>query len=389
MADPFQIGKRLQQQKDKHLYRQRRILQTAQSNQIRCDGSALVNFCSNDYLGLANHPQVIEALHKAASNYGVGSGASHLVIGHSALHQQLEERLADWVGRPRALLFSTGYMANLGVISALLQRGDSVIEDKLNHASLLDGASLSRAKLERYRHNDVVHLEQRLQYASAAKLVVTDAVFSMDGDVAPLQSIADCCQRHNAWLMLDDAHGIGVMGGGQGVLVEYQLSSEQVPVYMATLGKALGTFGAFVAAKQDLIEFLIQFARPYIYTTALPPAIAAATLASLQVLEQEPWRVELLHSRIAYFRQRACAAELPIMESYTAIQPLLIGDSAQAMKISERLQQNGFLVAAIRPPTVPQNTARLRVTLSAEHSETQLDMLVEELSCALKQASST
>ncbi len=384
MSDPFQIGRRLQEQKDQHLYRQRRILETAQSHRVRCNGQDLINFCSNDYLGLANHPRVIKAAQHAAQQFGVGSGASHLVVGHSALHEQLEERLADWVQRPRALLFSTGYMANVGVLSALLQRGDTVIQDKLNHASLLDGATQSRATLLRYQHNSVDHLQQRLASAKGRCLVATDAVFSMDGDVAPIEHIAQSCSRHNAWLMLDDAHGLGVLGQGRGVLQEYNLGLEQVPVYMATLGKALGTFGAFVAGDHDLIEFLIQFARPYIYTTAIPPAIAAATLESLQLLQQESWRVEQLQSRIAYFRQRASQAGLSLMPSTTAIQPLMVGASDRALRMSELLRDQGLLVGAIRPPTVPANTARLRVTLCAEHSELQIERLVDALAQAQK-----
>ncbi|MCG8534518.1 MAG: 8-amino-7-oxononanoate synthase [Pseudomonadales bacterium] len=389
MSDPFQIARRLQDKKAQHLYRQRRILESAQTTTIQCNGQSLLNFCSNDYLGLANHPLVIERFQQAANEYGVGSGASHLVIGHSALHHELEEQLAHWVGRPRALLFSTGYMANLGTVTALLQRGDSVIEDKLNHASLLDAARLSGAKRLRYHHNDVSHLQQRLLSASGNKLVVTDSVFSMDGDVAPLHDIAKACEEQNAWLMVDDAHGIGVLGSnpgaGKGVIAEQGLSSQQLPVYMATLGKAFGTFGAFVAGEEDLIEFLIQTARPYIYTTAMPPAVAAATLASVQLLQKESWRVEKLHQLIAYFRRRAETFSLALMPSRTAIQPLLIGDAQQALMVSQALQQHGILVGAIRPPTVPANTARLRITLSADHSEQQIDTLLQVLTETLHQ----
>ncbi len=385
MSDPFQIAQRLQAKRDQHLYRQRRILESAQTTRIQCRGKSLLNFCSNDYLGLASHPKLVESMQQAASQYGVGSGASHLVIGHSQIHHQLEERLAEWVGRPRALLFSTGYMANLGTIAALLQRGDSIIEDKLNHASLLDGAQLSAAKLFRYQHNDEDHLQQRLQAATGNKLVVTDSIFSMDGDVAPLEQLANACLQHNAWLMVDDAHGIGVLGKGRGAIAEMDLTSEQLPVYMATLGKALGTFGAFVAGEEELIEFLIQFARPYIYTTAMPPSVAAATLSSLDLLQQEPERVECLHQLIGYFREQAQHLNLPLLQSSTAIQPLLVGDSQQALNISDALQAKGILVGAIRPPTVPPNTARLRITLSAAHTQAQIDQLLQALHDVLRE----
>jgi 8-amino-7-oxononanoate synthase len=385
MSDPFQLAQRLQARRDQHLYRQRRLLESAQQAHIQCNGQTLLNFCSNDYLGLANHPRVITAFQRTAEQHGVGSGASHLVIGHSRVHHELEERLADWVGRPRALLFSTGYMANVGVISSLLERGDTVLQDKLNHASLLDGAGLSRGQLLRYQHNDVAHLQQRLQQASGRKLVVTDSVFSMDGDIAPLSQIATQCQQHQAWLMVDDAHGFGVMGGGHGCLQEYKLDENQVPIYMATLGKAMGSFGAFVAGSEDLIEFLIQTARSYIYTTAMPAAIAAATLTSLDLLEKESWRIAHLQKLIHCFVAGAQARSLPMMASSSAIQPLLVQDAKKALAISEHLLQQGFLVGAIRPPTVPHNTARLRITLTADHSEQDVEQLLDALSRAWSQ----
>ena len=379
MSDPFQLAQRLQERRDQHLYRRRRLLESAQQAHIQCDGRPLLNFCSNDYLGLARHPKVITAARQAMEQFGFGSGASHLVIGHSRLHHELEERLADWVGCQRALLFSTGYMANLGVISALVERGDTVLEDKLNHASLLDGAQLSRGQLQRYHHNDMSSLQQRLTQASGRTLVVTDSVFSMDGDVAPLRELTELCQQHNAWLMVDDAHGLGVLGGGHGCLAEFGLSSEQVPIYMGTLGKALGTFGAFVAGDENLVEYLIQSARSYIYTTAMPPSVAAATLASLDLLSTEQWRVEKLGQLIAYFKRGANQLRLPMMPSDTAIQPLLLHDSEVALQVSDALLQKGFLVGAIRPPTVPANSARLRITLSADHSEQDIDLLLDAL----------
>ncbi len=379
MSDPFQLAQRLQARREQHLYRRRRVLESAQQAHIQCNGRELLNFCSNDYLGLAQHPKLVSAARQAMEQYGFGSGASHLVIGHSRVHHELEERLADWVGCRRALLFSTGYMANVGVISALLERGDTVLEDKLNHASLLDGAQLSRARFQRYQHNDLDSLRQRLEQKQGPALVVTDSVFSMDGDIAPLPEISDLCRERDAWLMVDDAHGLGVLGGGHGCLAEYDLSSDQVPIYMGTLGKALGSFGAFVAGSEDLIEFLIQSARSYIYTTAMPPSVAAATLASLELLESEHWRVEKLQQLIARFKQGAAERQLPMMPSDTAIQPLLLHDSELALQVSESLMDQGLLVGAIRPPTVPVNSARLRITLSADHSEGDIDRLLNAL----------
>lgn len=379
MTDPFRLADRLAQRAGQHLYRQRRTLQSPQSPLIQCDGADLVNFCSNDYLSLANDPALIRAGQMALAQFGAGSGASHLVVGHSALHHELEKRLADWVGRPRALLFSSGYMANLGVISALLGRDDVLLEDKLNHASLLDGAQLSRARRVRYQHGDVQHLRTRLDSIDSPALVVTDSVFSMDGDVAPLKEIADLCRQQGHWLMIDDAHGLGVLGQGRGALFEYGLGVDDVPVYMGTLGKALGSYGAFVAGSDNLIEFLIQFARPYIYTTAIPPSVAATTLAALDCLQSQPERVQHLHERIALFRDGAKKRGLKLMPSETAIQPLLVGDADKAMAMSARLQSQGFLVGAIRPPTVPSGTARLRITLQSGHSEQQIHRLLDAL----------
>lgn len=387
MSDPFQLAQRLRDRQQQHLYRRRRLLESPQHARIRVDGREVLNFCSNDYLGLASHPRVIAALQKAADEMGVGSGASHLVIGHSRFHHQLEEALAAFVNRPRALLFSTGFMANLGVISTLMDRNDVVLEDKLNHASLLDGALLSRGQLQRYHHNDMHHLRERLVASKAKRaLVVTDTVFSMDGDIAPLPEIVTACSEHNAWLMVDDAHGFGVLGkNGRGALDHFRLGNEQVPVYMATLGKALGSYGAFVAGSEDLIECLIQECRPYIYTTAIPPAVAAASLESLQVMQEESWRIDHLHGLIHQFRSGAWDRDIALAESQTAIQPLIIGPSDQALRLSEKLLQKNILVSAIRPPTVPANTARLRITLTAAHSESDIEQLLDALQSALQQ----
>jgi 8-amino-7-oxononanoate synthase len=363
-----------------NLYRHRLTLESPQGPLVAMGGRQYLNFCSNDYLGLAAHPRVIERFRRAASEYGVGSGASHLVCGHSAPHHQLEEALADFTGRPRALLFSSGYMANTGILTTLLQRGDHVFEDRLNHASLLDGGLHSGARFQRFGHNDVVSLESKLTAAEGPKLVAVDGVFSMDGDMAPLTALADLCTAQDAWLMVDDAHGFGVLGErGLGSTEVAGLDVTDVPVLMATLGKALGTAGAFVAGSEELIEGLIQQARNYIYTTALPPAIAAASLEALLLLHEEAWRREYLKDLIQRFRDGAEQLDLPLLASASAIQPLLVGDAGRAVQLSERLRDRGLLIGAIRPPTVPAGTSRLRITLSAAHSEEQVDQLLEQL----------
>jgi 8-amino-7-oxononanoate synthase len=341
----------------------------------------MLSFCSNDYLGLANHPEVIVALQQGAEGWGVGSGASHLVSGHTSAHHALEEELAAFSGRPRALLFSTGYMANQGVISALLGRGDTIYEDRLNHASLIDGGLLSRAGFKRFAHSDMEALAQQMESQDDGEaLVAVDGVFSMDGDIAPLPQLAEICTEKRAWLMVDDAHGFGVLGkSGAGSLEQFGLGVDEVPILMATLGKALGTFGAFVAGSEELIETLIQSARSYIYTTALPPAVAAATSASLRLVQSEGWRRERLQELIARFRQRAAEIGLPLMESTTPIQPIVAGSSEQALAWSSQLEKEGILVTAIRPPTVPEGSARLRITLSCSHSDEQLERLLQAL----------
>lgn len=381
MSDPLQLRAALDQRKSNHLYRQRRLLQSAQGAEVVVDGKPCLNFCSNDYLGLANHPDVVAAFTAAANDFGVGSGASHLVCGHSSLHHQLEQELADYVGRDRAVLFSTGYMANLGVVNALVGKQDAVFEDKLNHASLLDAGLLSGARFQRFLHNDLANLEARLKKSTEnKKLIVVDSVFSMDGDLAPLDDLAALAKQYNAGVMADDAHGFGVLGNsGAGCAEHFRLDQQQLPVLMATLGKGLGCFGAFVAGSEQLAETLIQFARPYIYTTALPPAVAAATLASLKIMREDVARRQHLQSLIAYFRERAETLGLTLMPSITAIQPLMIGTSEQALAISDALLEKGFLISAIRPPTVPVNSARLRITLSAAHSETQVERLLVAL----------
>ena len=361
------------------LYRRRRLQDGPQQPQARVDGRALLSFCGNDYLGLANHPDVIAALRDGAQRWGVGSGAAHLVNGHSRAHQVLEEALAEFTNRPRALLFSTGYMANLGVISALAGRHDTVFEDRLNHASLLDGALLARARLRRYPHVDASALH-RLLKTESARLIVTDGVFSMDGDLAPLPELAALARDAGAWLMVDDAHGLGVLGrDGRGSLDHFGLGFNDVPILMGTLGKAFGTFGAFVAGSEELIETLIQSARSYIYTTATPPALAEATLVSLAIARRETWRRERLAEWIERFRTGAARIGLQLMDSSTPIQPIIVGSAAQALAWSAALEAAGLLVTAIRPPTVPEGTARLRVTLSAAHTAEDIDRLLAAL----------
>jgi 8-amino-7-oxononanoate synthase len=367
--------------REEHLYRTRLNVASGCSSTLSVEGRSLINFCSNDYLGLASHPDISLALKQAADLYGTGSGASHLVSGHSVVHQKLEEQLAEYTGRPRALLFSTGYMANMGAINALVGRRDLVLQDQLNHASLLDGGRLSQADFKRYKHVDMASLEQRLEQSSAErKLVVSDGVFSMDGNLAPLSEISTLAEKHSAWLMVDDAHGVGVLGPQGGGLVEQLgMNLKQVPVLVGTLGKSFGTFGAFVAGSEALIETLIQFSRSYIYTTALPPAVAAATLASLKIVRQESWRRDKLVQLVTRFRRGAEQIGLQLGGSNTPIQPVLINNDAKVMQVGQSLRDAGFLVGAIRPPTVPVGTGRLRITFSADHSEEQVDQLVAAL----------
>jgi len=381
MAQGFvDLAGELQQIKQQNLYRSRRVISTPQGVEITIDNKQLINFSSNDYLGLANHPDVIQSFKQATDNYGVGSGSAHLICGHSKSHHALEEELAEFTGRDRALLFSTGYMANLGVISALLGRGDQVFEDRLNHASLLDGGLLSGARFKRYLHNDVDDLNNKIKAINGRTLIVTDGVFSMDGDVASLSELSALAAKKNAWLMVDDAHGLGVLGEtGAGILQQQGITQSDVAILMGTLGKGFGTFGAFVAGSDVLIETLIQKARSYVFTTAMPAAVAEATRTSLKLLIKENWRRDRLRFLVQRFQLGANQLGLSIMPSDTAIQPLLIGDSQRAIAISEALLNKGFLVSAIRPPTVPKGEARLRITFSANHQEQHVDQLLDAL----------
>lgn len=370
------------------LRRRRRLLESAQGVHIQVDGREVLSFCSNDYLGLANHPAIIASFQAALEEAGVGAGASHLITGHHRYHQLLEEALAEFVGLPAALLFSTGYMANMGVITSLVGRNDAIFADRLNHVSLNDAAVLSRAKLNRYPHGDCKALEKMLQASSAArKLVVADAVFSMDGDIAPVLSLLELCERYDAWLLLDDAHGFGVLGEhGEGVLNHVAEAAKHYPnfagsakriIYMATLGKAAGVFGAFAAGEKVLIDYLMQNARTHIYTTAAPPAMAAATMEALRLIRAEDSRREQLY----WLKNRLQNIKFSLKRwklehSATPIQPLIVGSNEAALWLSEYLLTKGILVPAIRPPTVPKNTARLRISLSAGHGLDDVDRLM-------------
>ena len=381
------FSEKLSNLKQQHLYRSRKVVDSAQDTKIIIDGKSLINFCSNDYLSLANHVQVKEAFKQGVDEYGAGSGASHLVSGHSRAHHELEDALAEYTGQERALLFSTGYSANLGIFSALKDELDWVLQDKLNHASLIDGNQLIGLPVQRYLHNDIASLEKKVSKQSGQGMIVTDTVFSMDGDQAKIEDLQKIAEGElalakrgrpgvnvsGAILMQDDAHGFGV----------FEPNIPQNSIYMATLGKAAGTMGAFVAGNEDFIEFLIQKSRPYIYTTAIAPAICVATLKSLDLIKQGEQKSKLL-TNIDFFRNFSQAIGLPISPSNSAIQPLIIGDSEKALGISKKLFDQGFYVSTIRAPTVPKGTERLRITLSANHTQSQIEQLLTQIKHALQ-----
>jgi len=372
--------RRLHSRKSNGLYRHRLTLEGSQGAHVSIAGQNYLSFCSNDYLGLANHPELIEAVCEAAHQYGVGAGASHLIIGHHTSHHKLEEMLANFTGFPRALLFSSGYMANAGVVTALVGRGDEIYSDKLNHASLNDAAMLSHAKWVRYPHLDLAILEQRLSVSQAnCKLVITDAVFSMDGDIAPVTELLALCEKYNAWLLLDDAHGFGVLGNqGRGIVSHFNFSSPRI-IYMATLGKAAGVSGAFVAGQEVVIETLIQYARSYIYTTAMPPLLSYTLLKSLVLIKREGWRRRKLIQLTEHLKKELQLLRWNLLPSDTPIQPVIIGENSEVMQIRNALQERGILIPAIRPPTVPKNSARLRISLSASHSTKDIERLAVAL----------
>ena len=378
----------LQSIKDDGLYRYLRELDSPQGATIKIGHRLLLNFCSNDYLGLANDERLKAAMHLAIDRYGIGSGASPLICGRSVVHRRLEHQLAAYTGRDRALVFPSGYMANLAVLTTLGPgRKGHIFEDRLNHASLVDGALLSRNRPTRYRHRDIRSLRQELNRRQGRKMVITDAVFSMDGDIAPLNDIVEVCEEQNTLLAVDDAHGFGVLGkNGRGTLSLFGLDQAQVPVLVLTFGKAVGVAGACVAGPAEIIEMLIQKARPYIYSTAMPPVLAATISASLEILEQDDAGREHLKNLIHLFRCKARELSLPLVDSETPIQPLIIGSNEDAVSVSNMLFQHGILVAAIRPPTVPVNSARLRITLTAAHSEAQVQTLLDALSRCMSKA---
>jgi len=379
--NPALLRAKLAQRAAQHLQRRRRTVTAIEPGGfVQVDGARLVNFCGNDYLGLASHPALAQALSQCAARSGSGSGASHLVTGHGLEHERLEADLAQFTNRPRALLFSTGYMANLAAITCLAARDSRLVMDRLCHASLIDAARLAGARLRRYPHADAAAAAAALCGTQAGAVLVTDGVFSMDGDLAPLPQLAQAAAAAQACLIVDDAHGLGVMGpSGRGCLEHFGLSPPSVPVLVGTLGKAFGCFGAFIAADADCIEWLLQSARSYIYTTALPQPVAAAARAALALAQQESWRRERVLALTARLRAAAAQLGLPLLPSPSPIQPVVLGDAARAVELSERLFAAGFWVSAIRPPTVPRGSARLRITLSAAHSDAQVDALMEAL----------
>lgn len=364
----------------RHLRRTRRVVEGPQGTRMQVDGQTMLSFCNNDYLGLANDPRLAQAAMAGMTHYGIGASASALISGHSRAHDALEQDLAAFVRMPRALYFSNGYMANLGIIAALLHAGDSVFCDRLNHASLMDGARLSRARFKVYPHADVDRLDALLGACSSPrKLVVTDAVFSMDGDIAPLPQLLSLCERHEAWLLVDDAHGFGVLGDqGRGSVAHYGLTSERL-IYMGTLNKALGVAGAFVAASHEIVDWLMQCARTYMFTTANPPMLACAASAALRLVEHEPWRRDRLQALTRRLREAVIPPAWRLLPSETAIQPLIIGDNQQARAVAHALSEQHIWVPAICPPTVPPGTARLRISLSANHSDDDIDSLTQAL----------
>lgn len=381
MSLTFEQALNLHKQKD--LFRERKVLQSLAGMQRRYNDKIFCSFSSNDYLGLSKHPAVIKSFKQAADDHGVGSGSSHFLGAYNRCHQELELALAEFLNFPKVLIFSTGYMANLGILGSLLQRRAAVFADKLSHASLIDGAKLNTVIFKRYPHNNLVNLEKHLMKStSRQKFIMTDGVFSMDGDIALLPSLIEIAQKFSSTLLVDDAHGIGILGkNGRGICELFRCKPD---ILSGGFGKAFGCFGGFVASNEVIIENLIQFARPYMYTTAMPPALAKAAYTSLLLLQTESWRREKLRSLIIYFKRMTQQLELPILPSQTPIQPILIKNTAQTIALSAYLLQNGFLVNAIRPPTVPENSSRLRISLCALHSENEIDRLLEQIVLGLK-----
>ena len=379
MADAS-LSKQLIEIHQQNAYRTRQIIESAQGVEVTLKNKRYISFCSNDYLGLANDPRVCHATIEAIRKFGVGSGASQLISGYSSLHYELEQQLADFFSYPDCILFSSGYLANLGVISSFTNKHSTIIEDKLNHASLIDAAKYAGCKLNRYRHRDTAHAKKIITKNSQSGLIVTDGVFSMEGSIAPLQKLIELKNKYQFKLVVDDAHGIGVLGKhGKGSLEHEKVSSSQVDILIGTFGKSFGASGAFVLSDQQSIEYLIQKARTLIYTTAPPAALAAAAKTSLEIIASEPERRARLQNNILYFRECAKQSSLNLLDSVTAIQSLIIGENDRTLAYSDLLKTKGLLVLAIRPPTVPKNTSRLRITLSSEHTHTHIDQLVSAI----------
>ena len=373
-----------------HSVRQRRIIQARDGVLVKCDGRELINFSSNDYLGLSQHLDVVSALQESAAYHGVGSTGSALVCGYHHEHASLEKEIAEWLGYEKALYFGSGYLANLAVMQSLLGADDVCVQDKLNHACLLDGARLAYCELKRYPHADVsAALRQLASHRDGAAMLATDAVFSMDGDIAPLLDLVLLTRSQDAMLYVDDAHGIGVLGPeGRGSVAAAKLSSKEVPLLVLPMGKAFGGQGAVLCGSEAIIDHISETARPYLFSTAPPPAMAAAMRASLKLIRNEPWRRAKLASLISRFRRSGMRHGLPLHDSQTAIQPIMLGDNHKALKVAKSLEAQGYLVSAIRPPTVPDGQARLRVTLTALHSEEHVDGLIKALAVALEESKS-
>ncbi|MCE2570059.1 8-amino-7-oxononanoate synthase [Motilimonas eburnea] len=379
MAFEF-IADALAERKQAHLYRQLTPIDGAQQREITVGGQRYLNFSSNDYLALANEPLLVKAWQQGLEQYGCGSGASALVTGYSKAHQQLEEKLKAWLSVDAVALFNSGYSANQAVLKLLLSKDDLLLQDRLNHASLMEAGSLLPCKMLRFRHNDCEHLASLLAKPATNKLIVSEGVFSMDGDGAPIAKLLQLRDQHNAWLMIDDAHGLGVLGrAGTGTVCATGLHNHDIDIYMATFGKALGVGGAMVAGSVEFIEYVTNFSKPYIYTTAMPPAQAVAVGAAIDIVMKQPWRLQQLQDNIHYFRRMANQLGLPLMASQSAIQPVLIGDSERALQVSKALRELGFYCAAIRPPTVAKGSARLRITLTAKHQIKDIDALLNAL----------
>ena len=380
-----ELQRQHEQRKSDSLWRSLKTVDSSPDREIRIGDKTLLNFCSNNYLSLANHPSMVNAATDAAAKYGTSTSASHLIAGHNALHEKLEKEIANFTGAEKANLFSTGYMANLAVPDTLLGRNDLLIQDRLNHASIIDGGKITNAKVRRYAHNDVQAAKDLLEGSEHnRKLLVTDGVFSMDGDIAPLAELKNLCQEHDAVLLVDDAHGFGVVGdNGTGSLKVAGLKPTGNVLLMGTLSKACGSFGAFIAGDAVYIDSLIQQARSYIYTTALPSPVVAASIKAIELIQTESWRREKINDNIRYFRQQAQQHSIPLADSTTPIQPIIIGDNQATLDISQNLFQQGFMVVAIRPPTVAVGEARLRITLMTDHTEDDIDRLVQALRLAI------